>query len=386
MGAKDVEALVQSGIDALRNGDAAQARALFDQIVAEGGAPPWLALAKACNMLGDAEGEEQALHGQLDLDRSDLFALLLMGELKVRQRDERAADSFFRAGLRIAAAMPSPPARLQPLLERARSFTSTAQRRFQTHLLERLAGAGIADDASPRVRQALDLLLGRTELYLQQPVMFYYPGLPQRQFYERAEFEWLAAIETALPALQDELAGVLAGGQEFEPYVTGDPARPKPNNPLLMDPSWGAYYFWRNGAPVEAHAARCPATMEALALAPIPVIAKRSPMALYSLLKPGTHIQPHHGLLNTRLICHVPLIAPEGCTLRVGNETRAWREGETLIFDDSFEHEAWNRSDRTRIVLLFEIWRPELDEAERAQLTILFESIDLFSSGDGPDA
>jgi aspartyl/asparaginyl beta-hydroxylase (cupin superfamily) len=118
--------------------------------------------------------------------------------------------------------------------------------------------------------------------------------------------------------------------------------------------------------------------MDALALAPIPVIAGRSPMALWSLLKPGTHIQPHHGLLNTRLICHLPLITPSGCALRVGAETREWRCGEMLLFDDSIEHEAWNRSADTRVVLLFEVWRPEIDVEERDALTLLFQAIDVF--------
>ena len=98
-------------------------------------------------------------------------------------------------------------------------------------------------------------------------------------------------------------------------------------------------------------------------------------MALYSVLEPGTHIAPHYGLLNTRLICHIPLILPPDCALRVGGETRPWQAGEALVFDDSFEHEAWNRSDRRRVVLLFEIWRPEISEAERSALTTIFESI-----------
>jgi aspartyl/asparaginyl beta-hydroxylase (cupin superfamily) len=107
----------------------------------------------------------------------------------------------------------------------------------------------------------------------------------------------------------------------------------------------------------------------------MPLIDQRSPIALWSLLKPGTHIQPHHGLLNTRLICHIPLIVPHNCAIRVGNETRSWREGEALIFDDSFEHEAWNKSNETRVILLFEIWRPEISPDERAALTTIFETI-----------
>jgi len=147
---------------------------------------------------------------------------------------------------------------------------------------------------------------------------------------------------------------------------------------LLDDPSCSAFHLWRGGERVEPNASSCPHTMAALEKAPIPLIAGRSPMAIFSLLKPGTHIRPHHGMLNTRLICHLQLIAPEGCALRVGAETRAWRAGEMLIFDDSFEHEAWNRGTETRIVLLFEVWRPELTIDERAALTDIFEAIDTY--------
>jgi aspartyl/asparaginyl beta-hydroxylase (cupin superfamily) len=62
----------------------------------------------------------------------------------------------------------------------------------------------------------------------------------------------------------------------------------------------------------------------------------------------------------------------------VGNEVRAVQIGKAMIFDDSIEHEAWNDSDETRVVLLFEIWRPELDAAERAALTAMFEAISAY--------
>ena len=73
-------------------------------------------------------------------------------------------------------------------------------------------------------------------------------------------------------------------------------------------------------------------------------------------------------MLNTRLICHIPLVVPGECRLRVGAETREVVEGKAMIFDDSFEHEAWNDSNSVRAVLLFEIWRPELERgrADRA--------------------
>lgn len=82
--------------------------------------------------------------------------------------------------------------------------------------------------------------------------------------------------------------------------------------------------------------------------------------------------------MNARLIVHLPLIVPGQCALRVGNETRAWREGELLIFDDSIEHEAWNSSQEPRIVLILDVWRPELTAKERDLVAAMLAAIDQF--------
>jgi aspartate beta-hydroxylase len=99
---------------------------------------------------------------------------------------------------------------------------------------------------------------------------------------------------------------------------------------------------------------------------------------LFSLLRPGAHIAPHNGYTNVRLICHLPLIVPGHCTLRVGNETRSWREGELMIFDDSIEHEASNGSSELRAILLFDVWRPEVTADERTLVSALLKSVDAF--------
>ena len=356
---------------ALGRRDAASAMRLLSEL--PDAQMPWLMMAQACSLAGDAKAEEAALQRQLEIDPRHLPALILSGELKARLGDDRAANSFFQAALNQAATMPDVPASLHPMLNRARDFIVHIQAKFEQHLVDGLKQAGLQRDG--RVGTAIDMLLGKKQLYVQQPSSFYFPGLPQRQFYERSEFSWLAEVENAVPAMQAELRAVLADGQDFAPYVEASSDRPRAANPLINDPSWGAFYFWRNGEKVEANASRCPTTMAALELAPMPRIDKRSPIALWSLLKPGTHIQPHHGLLNTRLICHIPLIVPDDCAIRVGNETRAWRTGEALIFDDSFEHEAWNKSADTRVILLFEVWRPEISAEEQAALTTIFETI-----------
>ena len=185
--------------------------------------------------------------------------------------------------------------------------------------------------------------------------------------------------------MRDEFLALTADGDGgFAPYIRRLDNRPASSSPLLEDASWGAAYLWQKGVADDRAIRQAPRTMAALARAPQPVIPGRSPMALYSRLRPGTHIAPHHGMLNTRLICHLPLIAPDGCALRVGAETRAWRFGEMLIFDDSVEHEAWNRGTQDRTVLLFEIWRPEIAPDEREILIRLFDAIDRVDPQDEP--
>jgi aspartate beta-hydroxylase len=78
---------------------------------------------------------------------------------------------------------------------------------------------------------------------------------------------------------------------------------------------------------------------------------------------------------NTRLVGHLPLIIPEDCALNVGGELHPWVEGRAVVFDDTYEHEAWNRSTSTRVVLIFDIWNPYLTEIERLALADIIADI-----------
>jgi aspartyl/asparaginyl beta-hydroxylase (cupin superfamily) len=108
-----------------------------------------------------------------------------------------------------------------------------------------------------------------------------------------------------------------------------------------------------------------PRTLEALAAAEIVRIDGKPVELFFSRLRPGTHIPPHFGGSNNRITIHLPLIVPGECSIRVGDEFHAWREGELFAFDDSFEHEAWNQADSDRVVLIFESPHPDLSAVER---------------------
>ena len=363
------EALLAQGLAALRAREVARAadllRAAAELLPAERMA--WPALAQAELALGNPTDAEASLDRQLGIAPRDVGALLAKGQLRQFAGDDRAAVSFYTTAL-IQAGVSGLPRGMEGMAAAAQTFMGEADKAFRRHL-DAVVGTGL----SPAMEEALGLLKGMREIDLQRPSLFYYPGLPQRRFYDLAEFPWLGAILALLPDMQSELAGV--AGETFAPYVTASADRPAPNNPLLGDLSWGAFYFWRNGAPVAENAARCLATMAALTHAPMPMIPGRAPNALWSRLKPGTHIAPHVGMLNTRLICHIPIRTAPGCTLRVGSETRTWVSGVPLIFDDSMEHEARNSGPETRTVLLFEIWRPEVPEEDRAAISRLIEGI-----------
>ena len=384
MSAAEAQNAIRSGVSALQRGDARQAQQLFQEVIDRGSPlpPPWFPLAQAALHAGDAATQETALDKVLAEQPRNIAALIMKGDCRWRADDKRAAISFYQTA--SAAAEYSGPVSplLVPELKRVEALAKSAASEFEDHLRAKLARDGITEaTTSSRFQAAIDLMLGRKQIYLQQPTSFYFPGRPQIQFYERAHFPWLEQVEAAAPAMRAELERVVEEEGAFQPYVEANPNRPQPANHLLGDLDWAAFYLWKNGRPVAENAQRCPRTMEALRLAPVPVVERRSPMALFSRLRPGAHIKPHNGLLNTRLICHIPLIAPAGCRLRVGNEERVWEEGRALVFDDSIEHEAWNGSDRTRTVLLFEIWRPEISEDERRSLTAMYEAITEYAGG-----
>jgi hypothetical protein len=380
-----VEALVRDSVVALQRGDAATARAGLEQLTATGraSAQVWMILATALHRIGDRAAEESALDEVLKLEPRAVRALIMKGDLKAVAGDDRGASSFYNSAVRIADGAAGPPPDLQAEVERARRLAAEAARHYREHLQGWLERQGIrSDQRSRHFQQSLDIMFGDKRIYLQQPSMYYFPGLPQIQFYEREQFDWMAGVEAATDDIRRELLAVLEEDGLFRPYLVSDPRRPRSGYHGLVDnPEWSTLYLWENGGPVPGIADRCPRTMAAMRAVPLPHITTRAPSILFSLLRPGARIPPHHGVLNARLICHLPLIVPDRCGFRVGNETREWEEGKLLVFDDSIEHEAWNDGDRDRVVLIFDVWRPELTEADRRAITTMFEAIDDYPGG-----
>lgn len=379
MNDNELNSLGAQGMAALARGGHVEARRCFTAIVEAGRADGtvWVGLALARQALGEAEGLVQALDAALKLEPQNVRALLMKGDVMADRGDRRAAVSFYGAALELVPDTEGLPPEAVSEIDRVRGAQARLNDALHVDLTKGLVARGYDPaTASARFTESLELLAGRKTRYIQEPRSYFFPGLPTIQFYPREDFPWLDAIEAASGDILAELTALMADGPGiFSPYVEAEANRPATQADLLENDDWSACYLWRDGAPVPEIAARCPKTMAALEHAPLERIAGRSPFALFSKLTPGAVIAPHTGFHNSRLVCHLPLIAPKGCWFRVGNETRTWEPGKAFVFDDTIEHEARNESDAVRIVLIFNIWRPELTEAERGLVAGLMEGI-----------
>jgi aspartate beta-hydroxylase len=377
----DVQQMVAAGFEALRRADPQAALAAFSRAAAtpQADANVWYGLSMVRRTLGTPPEESAALDRALALDPRHLPSLIAKGDWYSREGDLRAATSFYQATMKLTAGQPNLPTELRGELKRIEAACARFTRQYESHVLAAIERTGLTGPGTKRFAHALDLLLGKRQIYLQQPKYFFFPELPQLQFYERQGFPWAEVLERKTPVIRGELQALLASGKGVEPYVQAASHRPVFNpRGLLNNPDWSAAYLIRSGVEERQNAAHCPQTLAALRELPLCRIEGRTPSVLFSLLRPGAHIAPHNGYTNVRLICHLPLIVPANCALRVGNETRSWRVGELMVFDDSIEHEAWNGSGELRAILLFDVWRPELSAEERTLVSTLIACVDAF--------
>jgi len=280
------------------------------------------------------------------------------------------------------------PAGIRVLAEKAMAAMTEARlQMFRAALapLEREHGKA----ALERVWHCLESYLGlRPNIPLppkQRPTFMTFPGLPDRAWYEHQEFAWMPELERHTGAIREELLAVLAKDEGFRPFIEMPREHPGAEywKALNHSPSWNAFFFYRDGERFADNHARCPVTSAALDAVPLNRVADHSPEALYSILTPGAYIPPHTGVINVRLVVHLPLIVPRDCGIRVGAETRGWKEGTCIAFDDTYEHEAWNKSDKTRVVMIFDTWNPALTLPEREGMRIAIEELGRFNRSHG---
>ncbi len=375
----------RAALRAMAAGDFAAARELLQRALQlnRDSTVLWLNLAACCRALSDIAGAMAALDGALRVDPRSFLALLMKGSLFERQGQHKQAARMYG----FAVALEPPENTMDAATLQTLRHGREVNRRYVEELVS-FVGERIgtirekgSSAESRRIERFMDYTLRRKTAYRQEPSEYFYPGLPAIEFYDREEFPWLEQLEAATGDIRGELRQILRDDfRDFVPYVTYPDTVPLDQwAELNHSLRWGALHLYLAGNVVEQNCRRCPQTLAALSVVPQPQMPGRSPSAMFSALKPKTRIPPHTGVANTRLVVHLPLIVPDGCGFRVGNETRPWREGEAWVFDDTIEHEAWNDSDLPRVILICDVWSPRLSQTERELICAVVAARDAFN-------
>jgi aspartyl/asparaginyl beta-hydroxylase (cupin superfamily) len=181
-----------------------------------------------------------------------------------------------------------------------------------------------------------------------EKVLFYRDG--NKTFFEPEEFPWVSNIEAEWKTIRGELDALMARRQDIPNFQDVSKAQ----KALTEGDQWKTFFFYSFGNKKTENCARCPETVRLLHLIP------GMKTGMLSILAPRKHIPPHRGPFKGVLRYHLGLIipGPEGsCRIRVGNSVRSWKEGKSMIFDDSNEHEVWNDTDSYRVVLFVDFVR-----------------------------
>ena len=366
------------GLDALASGDAQNAARHFEQACRgdPNAAELWFNLARARAELGNVKAARAALERSLSVDQRFLPALISLAQLHEDRGEEGPATERWSAVLALAAPLDHSSPEMTELVAHARQYVER-QRSALADALDRALDSSFAQASSRdrrRVRAAADAMLGRRTIYTHECHGLHYPFLPADEYFDREHFPWLESLEAATGEIRRELKEILAARDPaLAPYVEQPPGVPE-NKWSRLDRSldWSALHLWRDGERIEEVCSRAPKTAAVVESLPLCRIPGRAPAVFFSILKAGKTIPPHSGVTNVRSIVHLPLIVPQGCTFRVGGETRPWVEGEAFVFDDTIEHEARNPTGEDRAVLILDCWNPHLSEAEREMICRIY--------------
>jgi len=200
------------------------------------------------------------------------------------------------------------------------------------------------------------------------------PGLRSYHVWPREAFPWLDGIETMHETVLEELMSVRASSSQkersgFQPYRDPIPTNGAGKNRVPSDGvgvegvdrgNWNVMYLFLNHKRFDDNCAKFPKTIAAIEK----LFPRHYSHAFFSALTPGSHITAHHGPSNRMLRCWLPVCGLDGFKLRVGDTIVQPTAGKCFVWDHSYEHEAWHEGDETRIVLIVDIWHPDLTDPE----------------------
>lgn len=236
---------------------------------------------------------------------------------------------------------------------------------------------GFEEKEKQRLYEFLDVFHGFKQPVskhkMQNPTYHVFPDLEAKPFYQTNQFDWVANLENSWQEIKQELVSIYKRDSDVKPYIDGVLTGVEGLDSLADSLDWSSVHLIKAGQYNQDLLDKCPITRDIIQKIPLPLLDGNAPEAFLSVLKPGAEIKPHYGLSNIKLTVHLGLEIPDGCAIRVGDETQTWENGKVLIFDDTFEHEAWNRSNSERMVFILEIWHPDLTVLEKQGIQKVME-------------
>jgi len=370
---------IQQANQALAGRDVAGALALLDRADAGGfTVASGMTRALALRLGGDLPGAVAVLDRVLAVDPYEFMALLSKGAILEMMGKPRLAVGVYRNALKIAPPESRCPPPLVAQIGKARDLVAAEAARLRDHLRDAVADlrGQCGSEDGDRFDESLDVFAGFSPPVKQEPLLLNYARLPAISFYDRAHFPWLTQLEAGTDMIVAELKAFLADpGEAFAPYIAFPRGVPVNQwKDLNHSEDWSAAFLWKDGVKQDGACERCPGTTALLESLPMAMQEGYAPTVTFSALKPRTHIPPHTGSSNIRLLTHLPLILPGPARFRVGNTTRDWEMGQAWVFDDTIEHEAWNDADQMRVILIFDVWNPFLTDAEKALITAMLNA------------
>ncbi|NJN39051.1 MAG: aspartyl/asparaginyl beta-hydroxylase domain-containing protein [Acaryochloridaceae cyanobacterium CSU_3_4] len=206
------------------------------------------------------------------------------------------------------------------------------------------------EDWQTKSRQVF-LKLAETLLRQLEGLIEYYSLVGNTPFIDPQLFSWVSNLESNWQCIAQELQEVLKYQDELPNFQDLSPDQYR----LTQDDRWKTFFFYAFGIKAKQNCDRCPRTSQLLESIP------GMKTAFFSILLPHKHIPEHCGVYKGVIRYHLALKVPTpetACRIRVGDQTRHWRLGQGLVFDDRFPHEVWNDSDEVRVVLILDVVRP----------------------------
>src|SRR5581483_894904 len=173
----------------------------------------------------------------------------------------------------------------------------------------------------------------------------------EHTFFPVERFPWIAELEASVPVIREELERVLEDREALPNFQDIS----KDQIEITTDDRWKTLFLYGYGFRSDLVCEMCPRTAELVTRIP------GMTTAMFSILSPRKHILDHRGPYKGVLRYHLGLIVPAdatACRIRVGEDVRHWEQGRSLMFDDTYNHEVWNDTEETRVVLFVDVLRP----------------------------